>query len=238
MASIMLGYGSRNCCVRPVDRLCDHSSLGTAPAPMRSGAYALLLVVWGVCGGAAVAQPLIQPPPPPPVAVESQDDPGFFEVRSAIAELRDGVYYLNAVIAYRLSTEAIDALHSGVPLGLRLDVEIIHPRRWWFDDDSVALRQSYQLDYRAVSERYIVQNINSGDQVSFASMLSALEYIGRVERLPLIDTAVLEDDRGYYVRMRASLDQEQLPGPLRLLAFWRRDWSIASEWYRWPLRSE
>ena len=107
-----------------------------------------------------------------------------------------------------------------------------------FDDDSVALRQSYQLDYGAVSERYIVLNVNSSDQASFASMFSALEYMGRVERLPLIDTAVLEDDRGYYVRMRASLDQEQFPGPLRLLAFWRRDWSIASEWYRWPLRSE
>ena len=203
---------------------------------MRSGVYVALLVVLSLAGGAAIAQPLVQQPPS--VAVEPQDDPGFFEVRSASAELRDGVYYLNARIAYRLSTEAIDALHSGVPLGLRLDVEIIHPRRWWFDDDSVALRQSYQLDYRAVSERYIVQNINSGDQVSFASMLSALEYMGRVERLPLIDTAVLEDERGYYVRMRASLDQEQLPGPLRLLAFWRRDWSIASEWYRWPLRSE
>lgn len=203
---------------------------------MRSGACAVLLAILGLAGAAAVAQPLIQPPPP--TAVGQEDDPGFFEVRSAMAELRDGVYYLNARIAYRLSTEAIDALHSGVPLGLRLDVEIIHPRRWWFDDDSVALRQSYQLDYHAVSERYIVQNVNSGDQASFASLLSALEYIGRVERLPLIDTAVLEDDRGYYVRMRASLDQEQFPGPLRLLAFWRRDWSIASEWYRWPLRNE
>lgn len=208
-----------------------------APALMRSRARAVLLVLLTCAAGAASAQPLIQPPPEP-IVVEQGDDPGFFEVRSAMAELRGGVYYLNAVIGYRLSTEAIDALHSGVPLGIRLDVEIIHPRRWWFDDDSNTLRQSYQIDYHAISERYIVLNINSGEQASFASLLSALEYVGRVERLPLIDSAVLEDDRGYYVRMRASLDQEQFPGPLRLLAFWRRDWSIASEWYRWPLRSE
>ena len=238
MASIMLGYGSRICCVRPVDRLHHHSSLGTAPAPMRVRARFLLLALLGLGGGVALAQPLVQPPPPQPVAVEQENDDGFFEVRSAIAELRDGVYYLNAVIAYRLSTDAVDALHSGVPLGLRLDVEIIHPRRWWFDDDSVALRQSYELEYHALSERYIVVNLNSGDQASFASLSAALEHIGRVQRLPLIDSAVLADDRGYYVRMRASLDQEQFPGPLRLLAFWRRDWSIASEWYRWPLRSE
>jgi hypothetical protein len=207
-----------------------------APALMRLRACAVLLVLLTAANGIATAQPLVQPPPP--LTVEQQNDAGFFEVRSAIAELRDGVYYLNAVIGYRLSTEAVDALHSGVPLGIRLDIEIIHPRRWWFDDDSVALRQSYQLDYHAISERYIVLNINSGDQASFASLLSALEYIGRIERLPLIDTAVLDDDRGYYVRLRASLDQEQFPGPLRLLAFWRRDWSIASEWYRWPLRNE
>jgi Domain of unknown function (DUF4390) len=209
------------------------------PARARARGWAALFVIFVVTTGggpAALGQPLVQPPPP--VAVEEVDDPGFFEVRSAIAELRGDVYYLNAVVTYRLSTEAIDALHSGVPLGIRLDVEIIDPRRWWFDNDSAALRQSYQLDYHALSERYIVLNINSGDQASFGSLFAALEHLGRIERLPLIDTAVLDDERGYYVRMRASLDQEQFPGPLRLLAFWRRDWSIASEWYRWPLRRE
>jgi hypothetical protein len=69
-------------------------------------------------------------------------------------------------------------------------------------------------------------------------LFAALEFIGRVERLPLIDAAVLTDGRGYYVRLRTVLDEEQFPGPLRLLAFWRRDWSIASDWYRWPLLSE
>jgi len=203
---------------------------------MRLRARAALLALFMFAAGAALGQPIVQPPPP--VVVEEQVDPGFFQVRSAVAQLREGVYYLNAVIDYRLSTEAVDALNSGVPLGIRLDVEIIHPRRWWFDDDDVALQQSYQVDYHALSERYTVLNINSGDQASFGSLFAALQFLGRVERLPLVDTAVLDDDRGYYVRMRASLDQEQLPGPLRLLAFWRRDWAIASEWYRWPLRSE
>jgi hypothetical protein len=155
-----------------------------------------------------------------------------------MVELRDSVYFLNAVISYRLSTEARDALHSGVPLGIRLDMEIIHPRRWWFDNENSALRQSYQLEYHALTERYTVLNVNSGEQTSFATLFAALEHLGRVERLPLIDTAVLDEGRGYYLRLRAVLDEEQFPGPLRLLAFWRRDWSIASEWYRWPLRSE
>jgi hypothetical protein len=61
--------------------------------------------------------------------------------------------------------------------------------------------------------------------------------LGRIERLPLIDAAILEGGRTYELRLRAVLDVERFPGPLRLLAFWRRDWSLASDWYRWPLPS-
>jgi hypothetical protein len=219
-----------------VDSFRNHSPLRTALAQLRSCAQAVVCVVAATLAVVGNAQPLVRPEPP--LVIDEQDDPGLFEVRSAMAELRGGVYFLNAVISYRLSTEARDALHSGVPLGIRLDMEIIHPRRWWFDNENSALRQLYQLEYHALSERYIVLNVNSGDQASFGSLFAALEYLGRVERLPLIDTAVLDDGRGYYLRLRAVLDEEQFPGPLRLLAFWRRDWSIASEWYRWPLRSE
>lgn len=231
----MLGFVSRNCCVRPVDSRCTDSTIETALAPARAWALLLLAISIGAVAPGR-AQTLVSPQPP--IAIEEQDDPGFFEVRSAVAELRDGVYHLNARIAYRLSTEAMDALEAGVPLGIRLDIEIFHPRRWWFDNEDASLRQTYQLEYHALSERYIVLNVNSGDQTSFGSLFAALEFLGRVERLPLIDAAVLDDEGAYDVRVRALLDQEQFPGPLRLLAFWRRDWSIASEWYRWPLRSE
>ncbi len=214
----------------------NHSHERTALGQLRSWARPAAIVLAMSMAAGVSAQPLVSPPPP--IAIEEQADPGFFEVREAMAELRDGVYYLNAVIAYRLSSEAMDALHAGVPLGIRLDIEFIHPRRWWFDNDSAALRQSYQLEYHALSERYIVLNVNSGDQASFGSLFAALADLGRVQRLPLLDAAVLDDGRGYDVRLRAVLDEEQFPGPLRLLAFWRRDWSIASEWYRWPLRSE
>jgi hypothetical protein len=166
------------------------------------------------------------------------DNPGHFEVRTASVELRDGVYFLNALIDYSLSSEARDALQSGVPLTIRLEVEIAHGRRFWFDNELANLQQLYQLEYHALSERFIVHNANSGDQESFATLFAALNYLGQIERLPLIDAALVDDSREYDVRLRAVLDVEQFPGPLRLLAFWRRDWSLASEWYRWPLQSD
>jgi len=171
-------------------------------------------------------------------SVGQEEDPGRFEVRSASVELESGVYYLDAWLELRLPAQAREALRSGVPLTIRLDVELAYNRRWWFDDDAPPLQQRYQLDYHALTERYVVSNLNSGDTSSFSTLFSALNYLGRIEHLPLIDAALLEPRRDYDVSVRVVLDMERFPGPLRLLAFWRRDWAIASDWYQWRLESE
>lgn len=170
-----------------------------------------------------------------PHVVHGQEDPGSFDVRSASVRLDSGVYYLDTWVEYRLSTDAREALDAGVPLTIHLEVEFINPRWYWADENSGDLRQSYQLEYRALSERYIVLNLNSGEQTTFATVFSALNQLGRITNLPLIDAALLNPDQDYDVRIRAVLSTEDFPGPLRFLAFWRRDWSLRSDWYRWQL---
>ena len=118
---------------------------------------------------------------------------------------------------------------------LQTEVEFLRNRRFWFDDQEANLRQDYELQYRALSARYLVMNLNSGEQSSFATLFSALNFLGRVTELPLIDAALLDSDAAYDIRIRAVLSTEDIPGPLRLLAFWRRDWSLRSEWYTWQL---
>lgn len=194
--------------------------------------FAWVLLLFGT---GAHAQGFLQSPVKP---VDVPEDPGHFEVRSASLQLSGGVYYLDARIEYRLSSDANRALQSGVPLTIRVDVEVLNDRRFWFDTEEASLRQRYQLEYHALSERYIIVNLNSGEQASFATLFSALSYLGRIEHLPLIDAALLDPDRDYDLRLRTVLDVEQFPGPLRLLAFWRRDWSIGSDWYRWHLQRD
>jgi len=168
-------------------------------------------------------------------STQSQEIPGRFEIRSASVGLREGVYYLDAWVEYRLSSEAREALDAGVALTLQTELEFLRNRRFWFDDQETGLRQSYELQYHALSERYLVMNLNSGEQSSFATLFSALNFLGRITELPLIDATLLESDGVYDIRIRAILSTDDIPGPLRLLAFWRRDWSLESEWYRWPL---
>jgi len=168
-------------------------------------------------------------------AVAQEVDPGRFEVRSAETTLENGVYYLNAWLELRLPPEAREALHSGVPLTIRLDVELEQSRRWWFNAGVAELTWRYELDYHALTERYVVTNLNTRDRRSFSTLFAALNELGRIQRLALIDAVLLEPGRRYDVRLRVVLDMERLPGPLSLVAFWRRDFSIASEWYQWRL---
>jgi hypothetical protein len=172
------------------------------------------------------------------LALAQEDDPGHFEVRSARTMLMGNVYYLDGRVDLRLSTEARSALASGFTLTIRVEIEILNQRWFWLDTEAARLSQVYELAHDALTERYIVHNVNTGERESFASPDAALERIGMVSHLPVIDSAVLEPDRGYDIRARVLLDTEQLPGPLHLLAFWRRDWSLGSEWYRWQLAGE
>lgn len=168
-------------------------------------------------------------------AQEGVERAGYFEVRSASTQLIDDVHMLDARLQLVLSSEALEALSSGVPLTIELQIEIIRVRRWYPDDLDAELAVRYELEYRPLSQRYIVRNINSGDQDSFATLYSALNNLGRVQSLPLIDNSLLEADRPYRVRLRALLNTQQYPAPLRLLFFWRDQWQLQSEWSEWLL---
>jgi len=160
---------------------------------------------------------------------------GYFEVRSASSSLIDGVHLLDARLQLVLSSEALEALNSGVPLTIELQLQVIRVRRLYMDALDAELSVRFELEYRPLSQRYIVRNLNSGDQDSFATLYSALNNLGRVENLPVIDDALLASGKSYRVRVRAMLQTQQYSAPLRLLFFWRSQWQLQSEWFEWML---
>jgi len=134
-----------------------------------------------------------------------------------------------------LSSEALAALESGVTLSIELQMQVIRVRRFLVDAVEAELAVRYQLEYRPLSQRYIVKNLNSGNQDSFATLYSALNNLGRVQGLPVIDDALLLPGRPYRLRLRAMLSTRQYPATLRLLFFWRGEWQLQSEWFEWLL---
>ncbi len=169
------------------------------------------------------------------VAEEDIEREGYFEVRSASTELINGVHTLDARLQLVLSSEALAALESGVTLTIEMQLQVIRAKKYLIDSVDAELAVRYELEYRPLSQRYIVRSLNSGNQDTFATLYSALNSLGRVQGLPVIDDALLLPDPPYRLRLRAMLDTQQYPATLRLLFFWRGQWQLQSEWFEWPL---
>ena len=168
-------------------------------------------------------------------AQEAPEPPQHFVVEQAGSQVAEEVYVLNARISYHFNPDVLEALESGVPLTIRLNVEVLRPREWLWDETFTSLVQRYQLQYHALTQQYLVKNLNSGIQYNFPTRQASLEALGEISELPLLDKRLLDPGTPYTVRLRADLDVESLPGPLRLLAYVSPQWRVQSEWYSWPL---
>lgn len=159
--------------------------------------------------------------------------PVRFEIRSAYVERAEGVYQLNATLVFELPEGARDAIREGAPLSLDLQIVLHRSRRLWLDDTVAALEQRYEVSYHALSERYLVRNVNSGQQSSFPTLDTALDSLRVISNLPILDLSLLQPDSRHEISLRASLDIRTMPDALRFILFWTKDWNQVTEWYTW-----
>jgi len=158
-----------------------------------------------------------------------------FQVLAAATRLVDGVYRLDARIRYRLSEPARQALRNGVALTIELEMEVRRPRRWLWPKTVARLHQRYRLAYHELARQYMITDLNSGLVRAFPTLTQALRHLGRLRGFPLLDYSLLETGPVYQARLRARLDLDALPTPLRLMGYFSAQWRLASPWYEWPL---
>ena len=156
-----------------------------------------------------------------------------FEIRSAYVEPAEGVYQLNATLDFDVPAAAREAVRAGVALTLDLEIVVRRSRRLWLDETVATLEQHYELVHHALSERYLVRNLNSSEQSSFATLDAALDALRVVTNLPILDQALVVPERRHEISVRAAIDVQTMPDALRLILFWADDWRRRSEWYTW-----
>ena len=69
---------------------------------------------------------------------------------------------------------------------------------------------------------------------TFTTLIEALNSLSLVhisEKLPM---SIHDNDR-LRVRLRARLETNKLPAPLRLIALFFREWQQTSEWQQWEI---
>jgi len=158
------------------------------------------------------------------------------KVYSASTVMKGDTYFMDAQLGYNLSQAALDALDSGVPLTFELEVDIYTPRKWLWNKTLLRSSHRYQVVYHALSQQYIVTNINSGIQNNYSRRNTALLSMGRINDVPLVEQKALPESDAVMVRLRVSLLIDALPSPMRPWAYINSDWLLASEWFKWELK--
>lgn len=171
----------------------------------------------------------------PSVLAQSEAADSRFRILEASTRLVEEVYLLDARVAFDFTPEAIEALESGVPLVVELQIEVYEPRDMLWDSSVATLYQRHRIEYRALADRYLLTNLSTGELGNHTSLASALTALGRLRDFPMLDRRLLRVGVRYGARLRASLDVEALPLPLRPVAYLSSAWDLTSEWHDWLL---
>jgi uncharacterized protein DUF4390 len=152
------------------------------------------------------------------------------EVRSV-----DNHYVMNSRIRYGLSPVAKEAITKGVSLSWVLHIRI-RKKSWLWDKTLYALEIPWVIQYQALLNQYSVHNLHDQHRESFATLNSALDYMGGLHNfvLPGYDLPI---GKQHYLAMRVEFDREFLPVPLRPESYFNSDWFLSGDWYIWPLQN-
>ncbi|MCC6197367.1 MAG: DUF4390 domain-containing protein [Burkholderiales bacterium] len=152
-------------------------------------------------------------------------------VRSAELRIDEGDVLLNAEFDLTLNATLEEALQKGIPLYFVLEFELTRSRWYWLDEKVAQASFTSRVSYNALTRQY---RVSSGLLAqTFATLEEVERYIGRVTSRPVAQASVLSKDQRYDAAVRLRLDVNQLPKPLTVTAFASREWSLASDWYRW-----
>ncbi|MBT8113407.1 MAG: DUF4390 domain-containing protein [Gammaproteobacteria bacterium] len=151
-----------------------------------------------------------------------------------IAELNDELR-LDAEIAYELNSEVREALINGIPMVFQVEVQIVALQKWLWDKVIITTVKTHLLKYHILSKQYVLENLETGESVSFPDLESVLSKQGSVSAMYIAETDYLKEQENYVVQLRSRLLSSELPLPLRMKSYFSPKWRLDSGWYQWPL---
>jgi len=160
-----------------------------------------------------------------------------FSITDISAKLTEGALVINGALELDLSDKAEEALSKGIPLEIKIHVHLQKHRNiiWNKQVGNWVLR--HKIRYHALSGQYLVSGHETDpDHVeSFTALQEALKSMGALDELtlPILDALAAQDK--YLVRIRANLDIETLPAPLRPVAYTSPSWHLNSGWTTWTI---
>lgn len=142
-------------------------------------------------------------------------------------------YRLQVSIDYRLSPTAKEALLKGIALQWQLQVSLSE-HGLLGNHRLFQTELPFQLQFHALLNQYQVRHPTEPTAM-YLSLAAALQALSNMEvRLPL-ETAAIQPNTPYQLAVKSHFNREQLPTPLRPLAYFESRWFLSSDWFVCPV---
>jgi hypothetical protein len=134
-----------------------------------------------------------------------------------------------------LTPKVDEALNKGIPLEILVEVRLFRENNWWWDRKLGDWKLKREIRYHALSGQYLVKlsPLRGEAQESYTSLSDALRALGNLAELRFTLDETPDDEAIHRVLVRASLDIEALPTPLRPVAYTSFAWHLNSGWSQW-----
>ena len=172
-----------------------------------------------------------------PIAAASASPTGEgFVVEHAALRAEGGLYLVDARIDFAFSEDNIEAMRNGVALTVLVDIEVRRERGPWWDETLVSRQLRYRIETNVLTGRFRLSRLDLGWTRNYRSLDEMIEALGNLKSVPVIARDRLATDGRHAARIRARLDIEALPSPLRPIAYLSPKWRLNSGWFEWQVR--
>ncbi|WP_255537949.1 DUF4390 domain-containing protein [Polynucleobacter sp. 15G-AUS-farblos] len=154
------------------------------------------------------------------------------KIKSFELEKIEGDWLLNASFQIELAPGLEDAVQKGVVLYFQTEFELTRGRWYWFEEKAVLAQRQIRLSYQPLTQQFRIAS--EGFTFSAPTIAEALQAVGSIGGWRVIDNAQIDQGKSYMAALRMVLDLSKLPKPFQVNALNNRDWSVSSDWYRFP----
>jgi hypothetical protein len=159
------------------------------------------------------------------------------EILQARVESTDEGYRLSTTFGLELNRELEDAIERGIPLYFTTEVQVIRPRRYWFDETTLATSQTVKISYNVLTRQYRA-SIDGSLYRNFTTLDEALSMVRNPGRWLFAEKDALKPGETYRVYLRMGLDVAQLPKPFQVNALNNSDWRVSSDWKQLTFKAD
>jgi hypothetical protein len=158
---------------------------------------------------------------------------GEIVIARADSQIRNDIVLVDADADFFFGDDALEALNSGIPLVIELELTIARRRKYLWNPEVLTVRREYTIELHPLSKQFVIADSVTGDRHGYATLDLALADLGRIRDLAVTEADALgsTDDLEFALRLRLRLDT--LPAPMIPLAYLSPGWRMSSGWYRW-----